>query len=166
MAGIEVVETIESPIGDLLLVGDGFALHGLYMQAGRKPKQIRTDWKHDPAALAESCSQLAEYFDGKRTAFDLQLAPRGTAFQRRVWDALQDIPFGETASYGDIARRIGKPTASRAVGYANGSNPISVIIPCHRVIGANGSLTGYGGGIERKQLLLEHEAGVLAPRLT
>ena len=107
-------------------------------------------------------AQLADYFDGRRTGFDLPLAMQGTPFQLRVWRALQDIPYGETISYGEQARRIGRPADPRAVGQANGRNPIAVIVPCHRVIGADGSLTGYGGGVERKRQLLELEAGVLS----
>lgn len=109
--------------------------------------------------------QLSEYFAGERTGFDVELSMRGTAFQRRVWCALQEIPYAETISYGELARRLGVPSAARAVGLANGCNPVSVIVPCHRVIGADGTLTGYGGGIERKRLLLELEADTLAPRL-
>lgn len=158
-------DTADSPIGELLLVGDGHALRGLYMQEGRKPMTIGREWQHDPGALADPRRQLEQYFAGERTSFDLQLIMRGSPFQRRVWRALQDIPFGETISYGEIAGRIGEPSAPRAVGWANGSNPISVIVPCHRVIGANGSLTGYGGGIERKRTLLDLEADVISPRL-
>jgi len=157
--------SIDSPIGELLLVGDGDALHGLFMQAGGKPKAITPGWEHDPPTLAHACIQLAEYFAGERTGFDLELVMHGTTFQRRVWRALQDIPYGQTISYGELARRIGQPSAARAVGLANGRNPISVIVPCHRVIGANGTLTGYGGGTERKRLLLNLEANATAPRL-
>jgi len=103
--------------------------------------------------------QLEEYFAGERTIFDIPLAPEGAPFEREVWRALEEIPYGETVSYGEIARRVGQPTAARAVGTANGRNPIAVIVPCHRVIGADGSLTGYGGGLERKRLLLELERG-------
>ncbi len=104
-------------------------------------------------------AQLEEYFAGERTSFDIPLAPEGAPFEREVWRALEEIPYGETVSYGEIARRVGQPTAARAVGTANGRNPIAVIVPCHRVIGADGSLTGYGGGLERKRLLLELERG-------
>ena len=116
----------------------------------------------DPARLGEVRAQLADYFDGLRTGFDLPLAMEGSPFQLRAWRALQDIPYGETISYGEQARRIGRPADPRAVGQANGRNPIAVIVPCHRVIGADGSLTGYGGGLERKRRLLELEAGVLS----
>ena len=151
--------TMESPIGELLLVGDGDTLHGLYMQDGRKPKRIATDWKASGAPFADVKTQLEEYFAGARTSFDIPLAAEGAPFEREVWHALEAIPYGETVSYGEIARRVGQPTAARAVGTANGRNPIAVIVPCHRVIGANGSLTGYGGGLERKRLLLELERG-------
>ena len=106
----------------------------------------------------EACEQLTAYFSGDLQQFELRLAPHGTEFQKKVWQELCRIPFGASISYGELARRIGQPTASRAVGLANGRNPISIIVPCHRVIGANGTLTGYGGGIERKKWLLEHEA--------
>jgi methylated-DNA-[protein]-cysteine S-methyltransferase len=141
---------IETPIGPLHAVVDD---DGRLLELGfREPK----DWT--PRALpATVVSQLADYFSGRRKTFDLELAPRGTPFQRAVWSALCAIPYGDTISYAELAHRIGKPAAVRAVGAANGANPIPVIIPCHRVIGSNGSLTGYGGGIERKQWLLAHE---------
>jgi methylated-DNA-[protein]-cysteine S-methyltransferase len=152
----------DSPIGELLLLGDGEALHGLYMQDGRKPTKVRPDWKRRDEAFADAREQLDEYFAGTRTSFDLPLVLNGDAFQTRVWAELQRIPYGETVSYGHLAREIGRPDAARAVGLANGRNPIAVIVPCHRVIGADGSLTGYGGGLERKRLLLELEQGVLS----
>ncbi len=151
--------TMESPIGELLLVGDGKTLSGLYMQDGRRPKRIATDWTESAAPFADVKRQLEEYFAGNRTTFDIPLAAEGAPFEREVWHALEEIPYGETVSYGEIARRVGQPTAARAVGTANGRNPIAVIVPCHRVIGADGSLTGYGGGLERKRLLLELEHG-------
>ncbi|MGH2903359.1 MAG: methylated-DNA--[protein]-cysteine S-methyltransferase [Solirubrobacteraceae bacterium] len=151
--------TIASPIGELLLVGDGVTLSGLYMQDGRKPRPIATTWTESAAPFAEVTAQLREYFAGERTTFEVQLAPPGAPFELEVWRALREIPYGETVSYGEIARRVGQPTAARAVGTANGRNPIAVIVPCHRVIGADGSLTGYGGGLERKRLLLELEQG-------
>jgi methylated-DNA-[protein]-cysteine S-methyltransferase len=154
--------SLDSPLGELLLVGDGRALHGLYMQEGRTARPVDSDWEAAPERFAEARTQLREYFAGRRTAFDLPLELSGSPFQRRVWRALQDIPYGETISYGEQARRIGRPADPRAVGQANGRNPIAVIVPCHRVIGADGSLTGYGGGVERKRLLLELEAGVLS----
>jgi methylated-DNA-[protein]-cysteine S-methyltransferase len=149
--------TIESPIGELLLLGDGGVLHGLYVQEAPKPTALQPGWRANRGAFADVRRQLAEYFAGDRTAFDVPLAAAGTPFQRAVWRGLRDIPYGETVSYGELARRIGRPSAVRAVGLANGRNPISVIVPCHRVIGADGTLTGYGGGIERKRLLLELE---------
>jgi methylated-DNA-[protein]-cysteine S-methyltransferase len=151
--------TIESPIGELLLLGDGRVLRGLYMQEGRKPIAIAPDWERSEVPFAAVTAQLEEYFAGRRDTFEVPLELRGTPFELRVWNALQEIPYGETMGYGELARRIGQPTAARAVGLANGRNPIGVIVPCHRVIGANGSLTGYGGGLERKRILLELEQG-------
>ncbi len=153
--------TIESPIGELLLLGDHQALHGLYMQDGRKPVTVVEGWQRSAPPFAAVIEQLSEYFGGRRTTFDVPLLMQGGGFERRVWRALQDIPYGETVSYGDIARRIGQPSAARAVGLANGRNPISIVVPCHRVVGANGTLTGYGGGLERKRILLELEQGQL-----
>lgn len=154
--------SFDSPIGELLAVGDGRALHGLYMQEGRAAIDVQPEWQAADEPFEEARAQLADYFAGRRTAFDLPLAIAGSQFQRRVWRALQQIPYGETTSYGEIARRVGVPSAPRAVGVANGQNPVAVIVPCHRVIGADGSLTGYGGGLERKRLLLELEAGVFS----
>jgi methylated-DNA-[protein]-cysteine S-methyltransferase len=151
--------TINSPIGPLLLTGEDGALTGLYMQHGRKPFSPQSGWREDPDALADAIIQLHEYFAGERPEFDLALNPSGNAFELRVWDALREIPYGQTVSYGEIARRIDAHTAARAVGLANGRNPIAVIVPCHRVIGADGSLTGYGGGLPRKRYLLDLEAG-------
>jgi methylated-DNA-[protein]-cysteine S-methyltransferase len=151
----------DSPIGELLLVGDGNTLHRLSMQGGRRPTPIDPRWERDDEAFADVRSQLAEYFDGRRRDFDVPLGLAGNEFELRVWDALCRIPYGETVSYGEIARSIGAPSAARAVGLANGRNPIAVIVPCHRVIGADGGLTGYGGGLERKRLLLDLESGVL-----
>src|SRR5690606_26543840 len=116
---------------------------------------------HDPARAADAARQLREYFEGARTTFDLPLAAHGSEFQRRVWATLMEIPAGETRSYGWVAERIGRPSASRAVGAANGQNPIVIVVPCHRVVGANGTLTGYGGGLQRKRWLLEHETASL-----
>ncbi len=147
-----------SPLGDLLLVRDEGGLTGLYLPTGRHAKAQRPEWTREDAAFDDVSTQLGEYFDGTRTEFDLNLNAAGTPFQKTVWKALCDIPFGETASYGQTALAIGAPTASRAVGLANGQNPISIIVPCHRVIGANGSLTGYGGGLDAKRWLLSHEA--------
>ena len=155
--------TIDSPIGELLLVGDGHALHGLHMQDGRKPARVNPRWIEDAPAFNGVIEQLSEYFAGERTDFDLPLSMDGSEFQRRVWDALREIPYGETESYVGVARSIGRPSAARAVGLANGSNPIAVIVPCHRVIAADGSLGGYGGGLERKRTLLDLEAGASEP---
>jgi methylated-DNA-[protein]-cysteine S-methyltransferase len=149
---------MDSPIGELLLVGDGRALHGLHMQEGRTAASVHPEWRPADEPFADVRRQLSEYFDGERDEFDVPLAMTGTPFQRRVWQALQRIPYGETTTYGELARRLGRPSASRAVGLANGRNPIAVIVPCHRVIGSDGSLTGYGGGVERKRLLLDLEA--------
>jgi len=151
--------SMDSPIGELLLLGDDHALHGLYMQEGRKPVEIAPQWERSAAPFTDVQEQLREYFAGERVVFRTPLAMDGTRFERRVWRALIDIHYGETVSYGEIAKRIDQPSAARAVGLANGRNPIAVIVPCHRVIGANGTLTGYGGGLERKQLLLELERG-------
>jgi methylated-DNA-[protein]-cysteine S-methyltransferase len=151
----------ESPIQTLRLVSDGRSLIGLYMIAEKHAQILCNDWLENEAVkpFAAVRQQLTDYFAGRLTEFDLPLAPRGTDFQQKVWQALQTIPYGETISYGELAQQIGQPNASRAVGLANGSNPISIIVPCHRVIGASGKLTGYGGGIERKQWLLNHEQG-------
>jgi methylated-DNA-[protein]-cysteine S-methyltransferase len=154
--------SFDSAIGELLLVGDERQLHGLYMQEGRTAVAIREGWEPDDGPFAQAREQLDEYFAGRRTTFDVPLTMSGSPFQRRVWRALQEIPYGETISYGELAHRVGEPATPRNVGAANGRNPISVIVPCHRVIGADGSLVGYGGGLERKRILLDLEAGVLA----
>lgn len=151
--------TIDSPVGKLRLVADNEGLRELEFREGRPPTPVGEDWVEDPRALAPVVRQLEEYFAGRRKVFDLDLAPQGTDFQRRVWERLLEIPYGETISYGTLARRVGNPNASRAVGLANGRNPIAIIIPCHRVIGSNGTLTGYGGGLPIKQKLLELERG-------
>jgi methylated-DNA-[protein]-cysteine S-methyltransferase len=156
---------IESPIGSLTLVARGDALIGLYMHEHRHQPDPATFGEESADGFATVIEQLAEYFAGERTAFDLAIAPEGTPFQRTVWTALRDIPYGQTISYGRLATRIGRPTASRAVGLANGRNPISIVVPCHRVVGGNGRLTGYGGGIARKHLLLEHERRRTQPSL-
>jgi methylated-DNA-[protein]-cysteine S-methyltransferase len=161
VTGSESVNTfcqVESPIGRLLLTSDGTALTGLYMEPSHKA-QSTDGWVQDATIkpLAATVRQLSEYFTGTRREFDLPLRLDGTTFQTRVWRELVEIPYGETWSYGRLATRIGNPSASRAVGLANGRNPISILVPCHRVIGADGSLTGYGGGLERKRWLLAHE---------
>jgi methylated-DNA-[protein]-cysteine S-methyltransferase len=148
---------IDSPIGRLLLAGDGKSLIQVGFQSGPRPLHPADGWLAAAAPFRAAITQLEQYFAGKRRAFDLPLAPRGTDFQRRVWRLLTEIPYGKTISYGELARRIGKPSASRAVGLANGANPLPIVVPCHRVIGADGSLTGFGGGlpIKRKLLALE-----------
>jgi methylated-DNA-[protein]-cysteine S-methyltransferase len=149
---------IPSPLGDLLAVRDDEGLTGLYLPTGKRPKRPAPEWQRRDGDLADVADQLEEYFAGGRREFDLTLRPRGTEFQRRVWAALREIPYGETRSYGSIAAGLGVPGAARAVGLANGQNPISIIVPCHRVVGATGALTGYGGGLPAKQWLLSHEA--------
>jgi methylated-DNA-[protein]-cysteine S-methyltransferase len=151
-------QLLPSPIGALLLVSDGVALTGLFMSNHKEGPVPQPAWHRDDGPFVSVREQLTEYFGGNLQQFDVGLAPTGTAFQKKVWQELSRIPFGSSISYGELARRIGQPAASRAVGRANGQNPISIIVPCHRVIGANGTLTGYGGGIERKKWLLEHEA--------
>jgi len=156
-------DIVDSPIGRLLLTGSAQALTGLYMLDGGKHSVTVPTGVRRAGGFPDATAQLAEYFAGERTQFDLPLAPRGSEFQIAVWTQLTLIPFGQTASYGEVALALGKSlVASRAVGLANGRNPISVIVPCHRVIGADGSMTGYGGGIDRKEWLLRHE-GVLDP---
>lgn len=152
--------TIDSPIGELLLTGDGGALTGLWMQDGRRPKRVDPRSTEADEPFHEVRTQLGEYFAGERREFDLPLAPPGGSFNQRVWAELRKVPYGETITYGEQARRLGIPSAARAVGTANAQNPLAVIVPCHRVIGANGKLTGYAGGLERKRLLLELESGV------
>ena len=151
----------DSPVGAVLLVGRAGVLTGLYLSDHENSPQPHADWVEDDAAFAHVRRQLEEYWAGTRTEFDVPLDLAGTPFQVEVWHALMGIPYGETISYGELARRIGKPSASRAVGAANGRNPVSVIVPCHRVIGGDGSLTGYGWGTARKAWLLEHELLVL-----
>ncbi|MGX7681629.1 methylated-DNA--[protein]-cysteine S-methyltransferase [Jatrophihabitans sp. DSM 45814] len=149
---------LASPVGELLLTADEGGLRQLYWEKSRHPALIGADWQRDDQALAEVRDQLGEYFAGRRREFELRLNPRGSVFQKRVWDALMEIPYGETTSYGRLAAKLGQPTAARAVGLANGQNPLSIIVPCHRVIGADGSLTGYGGGLPTKKFLLSLEA--------
>ena len=162
MNDITLYTQIPSPIGQLLLEGNEQALQGLYMA----PAAPRPGWSNAREPFANAVEQLEQYFAGERVEFDLELDMRGTDFQKNVWEALLTIPYGETRSYGEIARQIGRPDRARAVGAANGSNPISIIVPCHRVIGSDGSLTGYGGGLDRKRFLLDHESGVASLNLT
>jgi methylated-DNA-[protein]-cysteine S-methyltransferase len=162
-AGRRTHAVIDSPVGPITLVAAAGALTGLYLDVQRhppEPEQVGTPAVAGEAPLDAAAGQLAAYFEGKLTSFELPLFMDGTEFQRRVWAALRDIPYGETVSYGQLADEIGAPGASRAVGLANGRNPIGIIVPCHRVIGADGSLTGYGGGIERKRFLLDLERRV------
>lgn len=153
--------TMECPLGRLLLAADAQGLREIRFP-GPDGHAVPGDWTDDDGQLDDVEQQLREYLAGDRREFSLRLAPRGTEFQLRVWEALREIPYGTTVSYGQLARRLGAPGAARAVGLANGSNPIPVVIPCHRVIGADGSLTGYGGGLERKRLLLALEGGGVA----
>lgn len=158
----------ESPIGQLTLTSNGTALTGLYMELHKGLPKAAATWvlndEAEPFGLARA--QLSDYFAGKSQEFTVSLKPSGTEFQMLVWAELLNIPFGKTISYGELARRIGNPNASRAVGLANGQNPISIIVPCHRVIGANGKLTGYGGGIKRKEFLLNLEQQASVKQLT
>jgi len=150
---------IESPAGPLRLVADAEGLRRLDFLASPRARPRPADWVRDPSALAETVGQLQDYFGGRRRDFTMALAPEGTDFQRGVWRQLCHIPYGETISYAELAARVGNPKASRAVGLANGQNPIAIIIPCHRVIGASGKLTGYGGGLPLKEKLLALERG-------
>jgi methylated-DNA-[protein]-cysteine S-methyltransferase len=149
---------ISTPVGRLLLVGDEQGLRRISFQDGFHPIEVAEGWQRTEEPFREALSQLEAYFAGRLQRFDLALAPEGTPFQRQVWTALRTIPYGETVSYGELARHVGRPTASRAVGAANGRNPIPIVIPCHRVVGADGSLTGFGGGLAIKRRLLELES--------
>jgi methylated-DNA-[protein]-cysteine S-methyltransferase len=158
-----------TPVGRLLLVGErdaagGMRLAGIYMEEHRHGPEVDPSWAEDAAAFAEVARQVDAYFDGSRTTFDLPLAPAGTPFQRRVWDELTRIPWGTTITYGELAARAGHPGAARAVGAAVGRNPISIVVPCHRVVGADATLTGYAGGVERKAYLLALEGAPAAAR--
>jgi len=149
--------TYESPVGTLLLAGESNALRRVSFENSKHSAPARTDWKLDKEPFSEVIRQLQAYFRGELKEFDVPLAIEGTEFQLRVWNALRAIPYGETISYARLAERIGNPKAVRAVGLANGSNPIPIIVPCHRVIGSDGSLTGFGGGLSTKKMLLELE---------
>jgi methylated-DNA-[protein]-cysteine S-methyltransferase len=155
---------IATPLGPLFATAVGDTLTGLYYEGGRHAPQISPSWMEDPQdrTLAECARQLAEYFSGKRRDFDLPMAPGGTPFRRRVWDEITRIPYGETISYAELARRAGAPGSARAAGAATGRNPLSIVVPCHRVIASGGSLTGYAGGLERKTRLLEIEGALRA----
>ena len=153
--------TVDSPLGPLTLVADGDALVGLYMagQAHRPAdERFGVPAPEDDATLTAAAAELREYFAGRRTSFTVPLHPAGTPFQHAVWDAVAAIPYGETSSYAELAQQIGRPTAVRAVGAAIGRNPLTVVVPCHRVIGSGGALTGYAGGLDRKRTLLSLEA--------
>ena len=149
--------TCESPLGPILLAGSAQGLTCISFLAGRESRQPQPDWVEDPRPLHEAVRQLQAYFDGRLFHFDLPLAAPGTPFQHQVWQALREIPYGQTTSYGELARRLGRPSASRAVGAANGRNPLPIVVPCHRVIGGNGALRGYYGGLQLKEFLLELE---------
>ena len=152
---------IPSPLGPLLLVANDHGLRFVSFAARRRAIVPQPDWTQGEAPFRETILQLHAYFRGKLKEFDLPLAMEGSAFQLRVWESLRAVPFGKTISYGELAERIGQPKAARAVGLANSSNPIPIIVPCHRVIGSNGNLTGYGGGISIKEKLLSFESGQL-----
>ena len=156
---------IDSPVGPLTIAGHHNKVVHLRMVDQSHPPKDHGSWRpaSDPAAFQDVVDQLDAYFSGVLTEFEVALDPVGTSFQRTVWAALREIPYGQTWSYGQLAERIGRPGASRAVGMANGRNPVGIIVPCHRIVGADGSLTGYAGGIERKRYLLEHERGHSAP---
>jgi methylated-DNA-[protein]-cysteine S-methyltransferase len=155
---------IATPLGPLFATAVGDTLTGLYYEGGRHAPQISPLWVEDLRAgpLAECARQLADYFAGRRREFELPMAPGGTPFQRRVWDEIRRIPYGETLSYAELARRAGAPGSARAAGAATGRNPLSIVVPCHRVIASGGSLTGYAGGLERKARLLEIEGALRA----
>lgn len=150
---------LPTPIGPLVLAGVAERLACIGFPTGKGAVTPPPQWKRDDAAFGRARAQLGAYFAGRLTRFDLELAPRGTPFQLAVWQALMEIPPGETITYGELARRIGRPSASRAVGAANGANPLPIVVPCHRVIGAGGALTGFAGGIETKRFLLAFERG-------
>jgi methylated-DNA-[protein]-cysteine S-methyltransferase len=149
--------SVDSPLGSLLLVGDQARLCGVYMESQKYGRQIEESWLRDDGSLEPVAQQLDAYFAKKLIRFDVPLSLRGTSFQRRVWKALAEIPLGKTLSYAELACRVGAPAAVRAIGAAVGRNPISIIVPCHRIVGSDGSLTGYAGGLARKRWLLEHE---------
>jgi len=157
--------TIDSPIGLLTLAGRGSVLTNLRM-VDQTYEPSHAGWARDPAVFSDAVEQLNAYFAGELADFDIELDLRGTEFQQRVWKALLTIPYGETRSYGEIAAQVGAPGSARAVGLANGHNPIAIVVPCHRVIGADGSLTGYGGGLDRKRTLLELEKKRASVNLT
>ena len=152
----------ESPQGQMLLVADGEGLSGVYFDGQKYLPQVESDWRRDArhALLRQAKRELAEYFGGERKRFETALAPEGTPFQQDVWKAISTVGFGKTITYGELARRSGCPGSARAAGAATGRNPIGIIVPCHRIVGSNGSLTGYAGGLDRKRALLALESGI------
>ncbi len=152
---------VDSPIGRLMLVGDDESLERIEFESAKTTMGPQPDWSPTDRGLADAARQLKEYFAGRRQSFDLELRPTGTEFQQRTWNALRDIPYGETVSYAELARSIGKPKAVRAVGAANGRNPLPIVVPCHRVIGSNGHLTGFAAGTDIKKQLLKLEGAVI-----
>jgi len=158
-------DTVPSPLGPLVLATDGVALTGAWFDGQRYPPPIDTTWTRRPDAtvLRRAAVELAEYFAGRRTRFELVLAPSGTPFQRAVWEAIAAVPYGETIAYRELAARVGRPTSIRAAGAATGRNPLSIVIPCHRIVGADGALTGYAGGLPRKRALLALECAGMDP---
>jgi methylated-DNA-[protein]-cysteine S-methyltransferase len=150
--------TTPSPVGELLLTASGAGLTGVYLPGERRRPEPR--WEHAPQRLAECARQLEQYFAGRRRRFDLPLAPPGTSFQRQVWKRLVEITYATTISYTELARRVGRPGSIRAVGGANGRNPVCIIVPCHRVVGINGALTGYSAGVDAKRWLLDFERSI------
>jgi methylated-DNA-[protein]-cysteine S-methyltransferase len=164
-AGPILFSRIDTPVGPLVLAASAGGLHAIEFQPSRYPVARDGTWREgDHPILRQAATELGEYFAGRRRTFDLALAPRGTAFQQAVWRTLATIPYGETISYTELAARVGRPSAARAVGAANGRNPLPIVLPCHRVIGASGSLTGFGGGLPTKRFLLELEGAL--PRET
>ena len=152
---------LDTSFGPLCIVGTAQGLTHVEFQDGERPVRRQSDWQEDEGVLDEARRQLRAYFEGRRQRFTLPVTPQGTPFQQRVWRELQEIPWGATTTYREIAERLGQPAAVRAVGHANGRNPIAIVIPCHRVVGANGDLTGFAGGIETKRRLLQHEGALL-----
>jgi len=159
MKTVTCFDHFASPLGRMLLATDGEALTGAWFDGQRHQPPVGADWRrrHDLPILRQAATELACYFAGERTRFGLALAPAGTPFQRAVWDAIAAVPCGETIAYRELALRVGRPDAVRAAAAATGRNPLSIVIPCHRIVGANGALTGYAGGLERKRWLLLHE---------
>jgi len=160
MIGDIYYSEVSSPLGELLLVSDGESLMGVYYEDHRRGPARNKNWRRDAGPFKQVENELAAFFAGELQAFSVKLAPRGSNFQEEVWNELRRIPTGKTLTYAELAAKIGRPKAIRAVGAANARNPISIIVPCHRVVGSNGALTGYAGGLERKEWLLRHEASV------